>query len=47
MERSFASLWRRITSMINISEVDDKLGMEIWAECAATATKQSNIQTEI
>jgi hypothetical protein len=43
VERSFATLWGRVRSMLNDSGVPEELRNKLWAECALTATKLSNI----
>ena len=43
VERSFATLWERVRAMLNNSGVDSELRTELWAECAATATKLCNV----
>ena len=43
VERSFATLWGRVRAMLNNSGVDPDLRTELWAECAATATKLCNM----
>ena len=43
VERSFATLWGRVRAMLNNSGVDAELRAELWAECAATATKLNNM----
>jgi hypothetical protein len=43
VERSFATLWGRVRSMLNRSGVTQDLKGKIWAECASTDTKLSNL----
>ena len=45
VERSFATLWGRVRAILNHSGVTQDLRDELWAECAATATKLSNIMS--
>ena len=46
VERSFATLWGRVRSMLNDSGVPDELRSKLWAECAFTATKLCNITSK-
>jgi hypothetical protein len=43
VERSFATLWGRVRAMLNRSGVPQELREKLWAECASTATRLSNI----
>jgi hypothetical protein len=43
VERSFATLWGRVRAMLNNSGVEKDFRNELWAECASTATKLSNL----
>jgi hypothetical protein len=43
VERSFATLWSRVRSILNRSGVSQDLREKLWAECASTATKLSNL----
>jgi hypothetical protein len=45
VERSFATLWGRVRSMLNRSGVPQDLREKFWAECASTATKLSNLMS--
>jgi hypothetical protein len=43
VERSFATLWGRVRSMLNDSGVPKEIRNKLWAECALTATELCNI----
>jgi hypothetical protein len=43
VERSFATLWGRVREMLNRLGVPQELREKLWAECASTATRLSNI----
>jgi hypothetical protein len=43
VERSFATLWGRVRAMLTRAGVPQELREKLWAECASTATKLSNI----
>jgi hypothetical protein len=43
VERSFATLWGKVRSMLNRSGVTQELREKLWAECASTATKLNNL----
>jgi hypothetical protein len=45
VERSFATLWGRVTVMLNDSGVEDEMRSKLWAECASSATKFCKIMS--
>ena len=46
VERSFATLWGRVRAMLNGAGFEEDVREGLWAECAATATKLSNLSTK-
>jgi hypothetical protein len=43
VERSFATLYGRVRSMMNAAKITEEKRKQLWAECASTATDIDNI----